>query len=262
MNGIPRTLYAQIVLALFVGLMVAQGVGAWLMLGERARLGEHLFGAYAAQRIAGIINALDESTPAEQARLVAALSVPPTELRLDREWRQGADESDEAHAFVASVGAELARPLDVQILSIHRLDRRHPDIAGDGLPGAGRSMAGADDVPPPTKERHPGWPLLVVSGQAKLTNASILTFRHTTLQESTESPWRVVALLAVLGLSVAVLAAWAVRRLTRPLAVLSEAASGLAHNLDRAPLDEGGPLEVARAAQAFNSMQRDLRRYL
>jgi signal transduction histidine kinase len=58
------------------------------------------------------------------------------------------------------------------------------------------------------------------------------------------------------------LAGWAVRRLTRPLASLADAASGLARNLEQPPLPESGPLEVVRAAHAFNAMQRDLKRHL
>jgi signal transduction histidine kinase len=50
--------------------------------------------------------------------------------------------------------------------------------------------------------------------------------------------------------------------LTQPLGTLARAASGLAGNLDQAPLRETGPAEVATAAASFNRMQRDLKRNL
>jgi signal transduction histidine kinase len=53
-----------------------------------------------------------------------------------------------------------------------------------------------------------------------------------------------------------------VRRLTRPLASLADAADGLARNLDQKPLEEKGPQEVRRAARSFNAMQRSLKSYL
>jgi signal transduction histidine kinase len=58
------------------------------------------------------------------------------------------------------------------------------------------------------------------------------------------------------------LAGWGLKRLTRPLAALADAATSLAENLDQAPLTESGPREIARAAVAFNAMQRDLRTLL
>jgi signal transduction histidine kinase len=68
--------------------------------------------------------------------------------------------------------------------------------------------------------------------------------------------------LLVLLVSVAVLAALAVRALTRPLAVLADAAGELGRDIRRPPLDEAGPLEVRRAARAFNTMQERLIRYI
>jgi signal transduction histidine kinase len=81
-------------------------------------------------------------------------------------------------------------------------------------------------------------------------------------QPPTERPLRLLALVAVTGITVALLAGWTVRRLTRPLATLADAATGLARNLDQPPLPESGPTEVSRAARAFNSMQRELKSYL
>jgi signal transduction histidine kinase len=50
----------------------------------------------------------------------------------------------------------------------------------------------------------------------------------------------------------------AVRWTTRPLKSLADAADELGRNIDRAPMREQGPLEVARAARAFNRMQERL----
>jgi signal transduction histidine kinase len=75
-------------------------------------------------------------------------------------------------------------------------------------------------------------------------------------------PARLLLILLVLLVSVAVLAALAVRALTRPLAVLADAASELGRDIRRPPLAESGPLEVRRAAHAFNTMQERLIRYI
>jgi signal transduction histidine kinase len=69
----------------------------------------------------------------------------------------------------------------------------------------------------------------------------------------------------VLALQLVVLAAcgWAALRLaTRPLAQLAAAADRLGPDLKSEVLDEGGPQEVAHAAQAFNAMQRRIAGYM
>jgi signal transduction histidine kinase len=101
--------------------------------------------------------------------------------------------------------------------------------------------------------------LVLVVAQIKLADGAIATFRHAVPQAPADRPLRLLGLVAVTGITVALLAGWAVRRLTRPLTTLADAASGLARNLDRPPLDETGPTEVQRAAQAFNAMQRALK---
>lgn len=260
MKLLPRTLFGQILLALFIGLIAAQSVGFWLVLDDRIRFGQRLLGSYAAQRIAGVIAILDRAEPTERNRLLHALNIPPTHLTLDEPWQnpEPADEhSADAQAFIQRVekelGQELERPVALQVLSIRRPEgRRRDDMLDVRAPPA--------DAARPGNRRGP--PLLFVVGQARLADGAVLTFRHGLPQQGGDWPLRLLGLLIVLGASVALLAGWAVRRLTRPLASLADAAAGLAHNLERPLLPETGPLEVARAAKAFNAMQRDLKRYL
>ncbi|AGU49101.1 putative sensor histidine kinase [Variovorax paradoxus B4] len=59
--------------------------------------------------------------------------------------------------------------------------------------------------------------------------------------------------------AVVVVSLVAVRWATRPLEQMAAAATAFAHDLNAAPLEEVGPTEVRRAAEAFNFMQRRLR---
>ena len=102
----------------------------------------------------------------------------------------------------------------------------------------------------------------MVSAQARLGDGAVLTFRQALPEAPGDWPLRALGLLALLAVVVALLSGWAVRRLTRPLASLADAADGLARNLDQPPLPEKGPQEVARAARSFNAMQRALKTYL
>lgn len=67
--------------------------------------------------------------------------------------------------------------------------------------------------------------------------------------------WHVSLTLA----AVIVVSLVAVRWATQPLQQMAKAATDFAHDLDAPPLEESGPTEVRRAAQAFNFMQQRLR---
>ena len=250
MRFLPRSLFGQIVLALVAGILVAQLAGTWLLLDDRSRFGDRLRREYAAQRIAGIISVLDAAPAEERPRLVRALSVPPTRLTLDEPWQaSGAELGPEASVFLQRVSRELERPLPLQVLSIRHVPRaeRRP----------GRDMERQD-----RHMRHDGPLVLLAVTQARLGDGTVVTFRHALPQPPSDWPLRLLGLLALLAIVVALLSGWAVRRLTRPLASLANAADGLARNLDQKPLDEKGPQEVARAARSFNAMQRSLKAYL
>jgi signal transduction histidine kinase len=281
MRLLPRTLFGQILLALCAGLIAAQAAGIWLTLNDRAKFGEGMLGAFAAQRIAGVISILDKAEPGERNRLVHALNVPPTHVNLDEPWEKPTEPGNEdANSFIEKIEQELERPAVIQVLSIKRAEpRRREDIpvatrtpetntptkaADASAPTAQQEAAAANDTERRSMRRSRGAirPVLFVVGQARLADGTVVTFRHSLPEPGLEGPLRLLGLLAILGISVALLSAWAVRRLTQPLASLADAATGLARNLERPPLPETGPLEVAKAARAFNAMQRDIKRYL
>jgi len=265
MRILPRTLFGQILLALLAGLIAAQTVGFWLMLDDRVRLGERLRGTYTAQRVAGFISLVEHASPDERERLLHALNIPPTSLTLAEPWHaSGGLESEDARAFIAHIRKELGENLPMQVLSIRHNSRHAKELefAPGRLPPPPPLPNEDEGGPPPGARGYAGPPIVFLVGQVKLPDGAVLTFRHTIPRPNVDWPLRLGSLLLVLVVSVALLAGWAVRRLTRPLASLADAASGLARNLEQPPLPESGPLEVARAAQAFNSMQRDLKRYV
>lgn len=75
-------------------------------------------------------------------------------------------------------------------------------------------------------------------------------------------PWaskRFLIAFAIMTTTAALLAVWAVRRLTAPVRVLAEAAERLGRDVNTPPLPEDGPTEVAMAAAAFNTMAARIR---
>jgi signal transduction histidine kinase len=152
---------------------------------------------------------------------------------------------------------------------------RGPDDAGRGPAGPAVPPERAAAVPEPPRPREAGpparpdsdarprrWhmPLLQAEVQVRLHDGTVASIRHALPEPPIEGPVRLMVFLAGSGVLILALAGWMVRRITRPLSTLANAASGLASNLDQPPIPESGPQEVARAARAFNRMQRDLKR--
>jgi len=71
--------------------------------------------------------------------------------------------------------------------------------------------------------------------------------------------WMHLGLTLTVVIGVALIA---VRLVTRPIQRLAEAADAFGHDLDSPPLEESGPAETRRAAEAFNRMQERLRRLI
>jgi signal transduction histidine kinase len=94
----------------------------------------------------------------------------------------------------------------------------------------------------------------------RLDAGSVLTvrvFRSSAIM----SPWGAV-ILVLQALAVLLLTWLAVRQATRPLASLAKAAEKLGSSMECEPIAEEGPVEVARAAAAFNLMGRRIKDHL
>ena len=78
-------------------------------------------------------------------------------------------------------------------------------------------------------------------------------------------PWQSQSFLLAFSLMTVgggLLTAWAVRRLTAPVATLARAAEALGRDVNAPPLPEDGPSEVAIAAAAFNTMAARIRKFV
>ena len=98
--------------------------------------------------------------------------------------------------------------------------------------------------------------------QVRLHDDSWVNFAHRVPEQFAYWPLRLLGYLLVLLAGILAVSLIAVRQVTRPLRTLSAAADRLGRDIQSPPLDERGPVEVAGAARAFNTMQRRLRRYI
>ncbi len=78
-------------------------------------------------------------------------------------------------------------------------------------------------------------------------------------------PWHSGTFMLTFGamsMMTALLTLWAVRRLIRPLGTLAAAAEALGRDVNAPPLAQTGPIELATAAAAFNTMAARIRRFV
>ncbi len=259
----PQSLFSRLLLFLTGGLVLAQLLSAAILLQDRDQALYHAIGGHVAQRIAAIVNLLDTLDYAERRRLVTALDLPPTRLSLDLPWQTEAEPDERYYSalFRALLNRHLGPDRSFQL-----------EINDDLPPPIHRLRRNLSERPPPwlnEAERPPDRrmrPMLLrlrnFLVQVRLRDGATVTFQQVLPEEVIAWPTRLLLTLLVLLASVAILVALAVRALTRPLSVLADAATELGRDIRRTPLAETGPLEVRRAAHAFNTMQSRLIRYI
>lgn len=262
----PRTLFARMVLVLLGGLIVAQFLSFAVLWRERGEFMMRAAGMYSAERIAEIVKLLDATPAAERARMVGVINSPPLRVALAAAVVTTASDPElegEAAQYAALLKAALgdAYPLKVSVTEARR----------SGAPGQGYGMMhgygkrSADGNAPGSGQGPGGYaggmrPFAVLSFvvQTRLSDGTAVTFDARRPQDVVDWPYRMLVSLAVLLIVVCAVTLFAVRWVTRPLKTLAAAAEDLGNDINRPPLDERGPLEVNRAARAFNAMQAKL----
>ena len=267
MRLLPRSLFSRMVLILLGGLVIAQLASLAIHWEERGRLLLQTGGMRQAQRIADIVRLLDPLAPREREGVVRVLDSPQLRVSLSQPRLAPSATSPEqaeraAHfTFVLRRFLGDERPLMVEVNSAPRPwpPPAPPGARGPGaFPRPGR-MEGPGMMHGP-EGMGPGAPFAGISFvvQAPLQDGTLVTFDSRQPLEAVNWPYRMLLSLGILLVAVIVLTLIAVRWITRPLKTLADAADRLGADIERPPLAEDGPLEVSRAARAFNTMQRRL----
>jgi signal transduction histidine kinase len=255
-----RTLFSRLVVVMLVVLVIAQILSLAVHMHERGELLSQASGMQSAQRIADIVRLLESLNPAERRRIVEVLSTPPVTIRLDPKPFTVRERDPDRLARAALFKAMLGRFLgDGRVIVA---------VTGSApfKPGAMRGVKGPEWrgawMGPGAAMHYGAQSGFSFIAQVRLDDGMLVTFDSRQPAQTASWPYRLLLSLAVLLTAVILVSLIAVRWITRPLKQLSDAAEALGKNIDRAPLDEDGPLEVARAARAFNTMQSRLVGYI
>lgn len=253
----PRSLFGRLMAVLCAGLVAVQLLSAWINVDERDRLMRHHAGLQPAQRVADAVRLLDSLEPAERQRIALLLDVPPRHVRL----------FDDPPPPLPDTPVSQHHPVQsyTQALRLALGDDRAVRVAGYLIPArSGRpNRRPRPDGPSDDSDRmRPPAGLPVLSAQVQLRDGHWVMFDTHLPDDTVTPPIRLLLSLALGSLAVLGLSYVAVRWVTQPLRVLAQAAEALGKNIHHPPLAEQGPDELRRAAQAFNTMQRRLARFI
>jgi signal transduction histidine kinase len=240
---LPGSLFGRVVAVLIVGLALVLSIGALLHLRERSDLLQQAGAAGMARQIADAVRVLDAQDPAARARTAASLGSASLDVRLEQSPSGPADagRGPQGTRIEALLGAYLGDQHEVRL-------------------GASTAMPRMPMGQGPMRHAMPSMGAPAI--QVRLRDGTWASFAYAGPPLRVAWPYHLLAEAVALMLLVIAVAVIAVRRATRPLAVLASAADELGANINRAPLPEEGPDEVRRAARAFNSMQARLKDYI
>jgi signal transduction histidine kinase len=238
---LPQTLVGRTLLVLLTALIVTQGAGIVLFQAAHRELAEQLDSRQTAERIASIVQLIEQTPTDERGRLARGLDRPGLKIG----WGKAPILAPGNKYLVDSqLETELSRRLPGRVL--HAGLRTPQHISEDGpQQGAGFGGRGGSTV----------------QAAVTLEDGTWLNFLIPLPDEHLWRPrpyWPLgVGLVVVVVLCVAL-----VRHAVRPLTVLTRAADRLGRDVLAPPVEIRGPREVMAAAAAFNRMQARLRRFI
>jgi len=281
----PRSLLGRTILVLLLGVLASNLAGLAVYSGDRLDVALGARSRQIAQQVAAAADEIEGLAPPLRRQRLREFRQPGLRLAWGRRPWSSDDLSGWRNrlvrrAFLDELGT------DAQV----RLRLSMTDSAGPAGPGPragrpfGRGGVGDDagdegdgeggkppHMAPMASHRSPWMPpappsgapeLRLLTGSWQLGDGTWLNFAAPVA--SFPPFWRTPMFFVLLASMAVVLAAsvWAVRRATQPLAMLGEAAERFGRDVHAPALAEAGPLEVERAARAFNRMQERLQRLI
>jgi signal transduction histidine kinase len=255
MRSWPGSLVGQTTLLLLVGVLLSNLIALLVYAGERTDVLTATRGRQLAEQVTVAARLLEEAPPAGRRALARSFWQPGLRLFWDAQpLVAGGDDSRPVRGIRRAFEVELEPDRHTRLRLRIREPRGEEDRSSEQEPAAERGPRGR------RMGRFAGGPVLV--GALELGDGTWLNFMAPVAPF--RSLWAAPFLPIAAGttLLVSLVGIWAVRRAARPLATLAEAAERLGVDIDARPMAETGPIEVRRAARAFNRMQGRLQRFV
>lgn len=233
---VPDSILGWLALILVAGLAASQALTALLHNINRNEAVIEVEDLRAAERVATFAEFLGHTAPVLRPSLSASISGP-------------------SMTIAAANNATVPDTASVD----HRLFHLVHAVS-DRLKGANWEEIRIGRIAPDAAQKARG--LEPVRMSIGLRDGSWLNFEFSTIESLPVVSYRLLALMLVSVLLVLGLSFYALRRVTRPLDMLTRAAESLGRSGRTEPLKETGAREVRRAARAFNEMQGRIQRLI
>ncbi|MFV2061439.1 MAG: ATP-binding protein [Gammaproteobacteria bacterium] len=256
MRLLPKSLFGRLTLILFCGLLLTQAVTIGLQFHDRGQRLLQASGLYSAERIAEIVRLLDDANTLERNRLITILNVSPLRVSLTTEnWLES--ENIKANSPAIDFRKRLQRLLGNNFPLRVAVSNQPSNGTEQGMHSTGgHNMQHMQNMGMTLPEA------LVFFAQVQLSDGSWVSFENSIAEELFADSSTLLLILGTLITAVLLISFLAVVWVTRPLTMLTRAAHKLGSNINQPPLSETGPTEVRDAANAFNSMQNRLKKFI
>lgn len=266
---LPQSLAGRLIVLLILAIVVSQAVSFAIFFDERRIAIHSAAREQIVSRTASIVLLLERTPASLHQRVLETASSRRLLYSLDAE-----------PAVAATPGSEsnrLARELQVLIGDPSRSARVviWQDEPADGWPADWRRRRehhermhdgfdddDDDDDEHQWRDRRRWWPVAGLSISVGPIEGRWLNAVTVTGLPPTERFWPPFFPVLLMALAIAVTVILAVRRITRPLSRLADAADRLGRGEEIDPLPDEGPAEVRRTTQAFNRMRDRLQRFV
>ncbi len=250
----PRRLLGQTVLLVVFALFAAQVIGALIVRGDASAFFRGAEERFISNRLSPVTALLGDTPAPLHERTVAAFSSPRFRVWLsDRpvvgetpHRRRNDDDDDRADELRERLQTDLGSVLIGPVRVAMQNQDHHIPVMGHG------------GGPPQVRDQLRTRTLISLPiGSNRWLNAAVSEYRERSLLR--RESW---AAIIVASLVVSLILALALRRITRPLTRLGDAAERLGRGEEVAPLPEQGPADIRDATHAFNAMQDRLHRFV
>lgn len=251
---LPKSIAGQTVIVLLIGLTLSHVFSMSIYSADRTEVLTLAGGRHVAHRIASITHLLEETPSDWRAKIVQATTSPSLGVTLTpvSQLVDGRDgglfASLLSRSLAQAIGGNGGRKVNVQVID--------PDNA---------SLHAGSTHP----THFAAGNLLHNDVQGRLLRASVQLkdgkWANFSTVVSDDNPlWSSRAFYSMLLMAsgVVLLSLWVIQRVTKPLKLFAAASERLGRDVHAPPLAEDGPLEINRAARAFNDMQRRLTRFI
>ncbi|MBW8639781.1 HAMP domain-containing protein [Hoeflea sp. WL0058] len=261
----PPSLATQLISLTLAAIIISQAFALWLFTDERRLALMELAAGTVVSRTAALVELLDESPPQLHEQIRNAASSPLLYYWIsEKPLLQHSGKERVNERILKSlqrllgdgrqIRTDAGRDIEIPHYRPHR-DRREDREGGKDRVKPRERL---DRPPPPRYSRNVP---LVFAMSIQLDDGNWLNMAAD-LSMPRGSLFRTMLAAGLMAVGVILVIAFTVRRLTKPLRRLAEAADALGRGDDPQELKEAGPPEVRSAIYAFNVMRERLTRFI